>query len=287
MSSEPSNRTKAPRCASRPANSGQCRNIVNGPWSVPRLCTIASTVAWSFAATWFLLVIGVSLAMMSSSLVRDRPVELHLDPALGEAFLLAALAVGRQVGRLAMGVERGIVLVLLVEDEDVRILRGAVRAIDETARLRALHLRHLFLEQLGQRVALALGRTNLRHHRQHIRHHALLLSDVGKHCRLIKKGQMALFYRPAYCPTRTFLTQPPPLVVSTCTKPSCSLPMKISSSPFASVATEAACSDGCEKSLTLPIFGRKTSPSLKTAPAFGEPADSLASEPTSRCRLGL
>src|SRR5882724_2694435 len=145
MSSEPSKRTYAPRCASRPASSGLCRNIVNGPWSAPRLCTIESTVAWSFAATWFLLVIGVSLAMMSSSLVRDRPVELHLDPALGEAFFRAALAVGRQVGRLAMGVERGIVLVLLVEDEDVRILRGAVRAIDETTRLRALHLRDLLL----------------------------------------------------------------------------------------------------------------------------------------------
>src|SRR5437867_913645 len=67
MSSEPSKRTYAPRCASRPASSGLCRNIVNGPWSAPRLATIESTIAWSFAATWFLLVIGVSLAMHSSS----------------------------------------------------------------------------------------------------------------------------------------------------------------------------------------------------------------------------
>src|SRR5262245_36296282 len=67
MSSEPSKRTKAPRCARRPASSGECRNIVNGPCSAPRLATMPSTIAWSFAATCCLLVIGVSLAMSSSS----------------------------------------------------------------------------------------------------------------------------------------------------------------------------------------------------------------------------
>ena len=41
----------------------------------------------------------------------------------------------------------------------------------------------------------------------------------------------------AYLATRTFLTQPPPLEVSTFKKPSCSLPRKISSSPLASVVT--------------------------------------------------
>src|SRR5882672_2090980 len=73
MSSEPSKRTYAPRCASRPASSGLCRNIVNGPWSAPRLATIESTIAWSFAATWFLLVIGVSLAIGSSVVASESP----------------------------------------------------------------------------------------------------------------------------------------------------------------------------------------------------------------------
>src|SRR5881409_376667 len=83
MSSEPSKRTKAPRCARRPASSGQCRNIVNGPCSAPRLATIPSTIAWSLAATCCLLVMGVSLAMSPSS----RP-----QPPRGEVGALAQRA---------------------------------------------------------------------------------------------------------------------------------------------------------------------------------------------------
>src|SRR5207249_3579021 len=83
MSSEPSNRTKAPRCARRPASSGQCRNIVNGPCSAPRLATIPSTIAWSLAATCCLLVMAVSLAMSPSS----RP-----QPSRGEVGALAQRA---------------------------------------------------------------------------------------------------------------------------------------------------------------------------------------------------
>src|SRR5205807_4348422 len=102
--------------------------------------------------------------------VRERAVELHLDGALGEPFLLAALAEGREVRGLAVGVEGRIVLVLLVEDEEVGILRRPVRSIDETARLGATHRRRLLLEERRQRVALPLRRAHLRHHRQHVRH---------------------------------------------------------------------------------------------------------------------
>src|SRR6266542_4669704 len=51
------------------------------------------------------------------SSVRERAVDLHLDGALGEPFLLPALAVGGQVRGLAVRVEGGVVLVLLVEDD--------------------------------------------------------------------------------------------------------------------------------------------------------------------------
>src|SRR5919204_6254775 len=83
MSSEPSKRTNAPRWARRPASSGQCRSIVNGPCNAPRLATIPSTIAWSLAATSCLLVMGVSLAISSSS----RP-----QPPRGEVGALAQRA---------------------------------------------------------------------------------------------------------------------------------------------------------------------------------------------------
>src|ERR1700730_14727811 len=88
--------------------------------------------------------------------VGDRAVDLHLGRALGKPFLLAALAIGGEVRRLAVKIEGGVVLVLLVEDEDIRVLRGPVRAIDEAARFRLLDRGHLLLEERGQRVALAL-----------------------------------------------------------------------------------------------------------------------------------
>src|SRR5438477_10359488 len=68
--------------------------------------------------------------------VRERAVDLHLDGALGEPFLLPTLAVGGEVRGLAVGVEGGVVLVLLVEEEELGVLRRAVRAIDEAAGLR-------------------------------------------------------------------------------------------------------------------------------------------------------
>src|SRR5258706_3954212 len=53
--------------------------------------------------------------------VGNRSVDLHLGRPVGEAFLLAALAIGGEMRRLPMQVEGGVVLVLLVEDEDVGI----------------------------------------------------------------------------------------------------------------------------------------------------------------------
>ncbi len=72
--------------------------------------------------------------------------------------------------RLAVQVEGRVVLVLLVEDEEVGVLGGAVRAIDEAARLRPAHHRHLLLQQRRERVALALRGPDLRHHREHVGH---------------------------------------------------------------------------------------------------------------------
>src|SRR5271169_2383862 len=74
MSSKPSKRTNAPKWASRPASSGQCKNIVNGPCKAPRLATIESTIARSFSATWSLLVISGSLAIVNPP-GRHRPTE--------------------------------------------------------------------------------------------------------------------------------------------------------------------------------------------------------------------
>src|SRR5713101_3037104 len=112
-----------------------------------------------------------TIAMTASfTSVGERAEELHLGGALGQPFLLATLAVGGEIGRLAVDVEGRVVLVLLVEDEDVGILRGAVRAIDEAARLGLAHHRGLLREQRRQRVALALRRPDLRHYRKHVSH---------------------------------------------------------------------------------------------------------------------
>ena len=54
------------------------------------------------------------------ALVGDRAVDLDLGRALGEAFLLAPLAIGGEVRRLPVEIEGGVVLVLLVEDEERR-----------------------------------------------------------------------------------------------------------------------------------------------------------------------
>ena len=55
-------------------------------------------------------------------LVRERAVDLDLGRTRGQALLLAALSVGGQVRRLAVQLEGGVVLVLLVEDEEPGLL---------------------------------------------------------------------------------------------------------------------------------------------------------------------
>src|SRR5438132_12525236 len=55
--------------------------------------------------------------------VRERAVDLHLDGALGEPFLLPTLAVGGEARGLAAGVDGRVVLVLPVEAEAPRFLR--------------------------------------------------------------------------------------------------------------------------------------------------------------------
>ena len=72
-------------------------------------------------------------------------VGLGLDGAFGEPFLLAALAKGGQVRPLAVKVEGGLIRVLLVEEEKLGVLRGAVRAVDQAPRLRLPHRRRLLL----------------------------------------------------------------------------------------------------------------------------------------------
>src|SRR6059036_1301253 len=61
-------------------------------------------------------------AALGTTLVGERAVDLHLRRARDEPFLLATLAIRREVRGFAVGVEGGVVLVLLVEDEEVGIL---------------------------------------------------------------------------------------------------------------------------------------------------------------------
>src|SRR6266852_4712412 len=138
MSSEPSKRTNAPRCPSRPASSGQCMNIVNGPWTAPRLFTIDSKTAWSLAATWSLLVIGVSLAIRCL-LFRDED---FLDPAAALAGLHAheavlLLAHEDQLFAAGQRGDRGRLVGRLGEEPDVGDLRPQhVAFVEDRAGLR-------------------------------------------------------------------------------------------------------------------------------------------------------
>src|SRR5713101_4814307 len=102
--------------------------------------------------------------------VRERAEELHFGGALDQAFIFAALAVGGQVRRLAVDVEGRVILVLLVEDEDVGVLRGPVGAVDQAPGLGLFHHRGLLREERRQRVALALRRPDFRHYREHVSH---------------------------------------------------------------------------------------------------------------------
>src|SRR5688572_26432157 len=107
--------------------------------------------------------------------VGERAVDVHLDGALGEAFLLTALAILREVRRLAVRLEGGLVLVLLVEEEEIGVFRRAVRPVHEAARLALAHDAGLLLQQRRQRVALALRCANLRDYRHHVSHGGLLI----------------------------------------------------------------------------------------------------------------
>src|SRR5262245_11566041 len=70
---EPSKRTSAPRWASRPASSGEWRNIGKGPYSARRLLTMASTIAWALAGTWSLLALqDAALDLMGDTVRIDR-----------------------------------------------------------------------------------------------------------------------------------------------------------------------------------------------------------------------
>src|SRR4030095_7675930 len=75
-----------------------------------------------------------------------------------------------EVRRLPVHVEGGVVLVLLVEDEEVRILGRAMWAIDQASPLGLLPRGDLLLQQRGEGVALALGRPDLRDDSEHVRH---------------------------------------------------------------------------------------------------------------------
>src|SRR5262249_901866 len=111
-------------------------------------------------------------------LVGERAVDLDLGRAGDEALLLAALAICRQMRSFAVGVERGVVLVLLVGEEGVGILRRPVRTVDEAAGLGLAHRGHLFPEERRQRVALPLRGSDLRDHRQHVSHRSSSLCPI-------------------------------------------------------------------------------------------------------------
>src|SRR5690348_16483368 len=92
-------------------------------------CSSAKSSAAS-AARWAARVAGVA-SLGSTRSVGERAVDLDLDGALGEPFLLPPLAIRGEVRRLAVQVEGGLVLVLLVEEEQIGILAGAVRTVGE------------------------------------------------------------------------------------------------------------------------------------------------------------
>src|SRR5262245_43826989 len=66
----------------------------------------------------------------------DRSVDLYLGRPRDQPFLLAPLAVGREVRGLAVEVARGVVLELLVNGEEVRVLHRPVVAIHQAGRSR-------------------------------------------------------------------------------------------------------------------------------------------------------
>src|SRR5687768_14210698 len=101
----------------------------------------------------------------SSTLVGERAVDLDFDRALGEPLLLTAFPVLGEMRRLAVSLEGRLVLVLFVEQEELRVLRRAVRPVHEAARLVLADDTRLLLQQRRQRLALPLRRTDLRDYR--------------------------------------------------------------------------------------------------------------------------
>src|SRR2546425_91563 len=85
---------------------------------------------------------------------------------------VAALAEGGEVGRLSMRIEGGVRTVLLVEEEEVRVLLRPVQPVDEAVGLRLDHRRHLLAQDRRQLVPLPRLRRKLRNDGQHVRHHA-------------------------------------------------------------------------------------------------------------------
>src|SRR5438105_4166539 len=86
----------------------------------------------------------------------ERPKDLHDDAAVHQPFFLATLAIAGEVRRLAVKVERDVIHVHLVEQEELGFLRGAVHTIDETTGLCAPHCGGLLGKKRRQRIALSL-----------------------------------------------------------------------------------------------------------------------------------
>src|SRR6185369_11599223 len=73
---------------------------------------------------------------------------------------------------LPMRLEGSLVLVHLVEEKEVRIDRGPVRPVHEAPGLGCQHRASLLGEEGGERVTLALRRTDRRHDGQNAWHHS-------------------------------------------------------------------------------------------------------------------
>ncbi len=98
-----------------------------------------------------------AVTRQASRSLGERAIDLHLDGAFGQAFLFAPLPEGREVRGIAVSFERCVVRVGLVEEEELRVLGGAMRAVDEATGLGLQDDGGLLGQQSRQRIALALG----------------------------------------------------------------------------------------------------------------------------------
>jgi len=92
---------------------------------------------------------------------------------------VAPLAVRGKVRRLAMDVQRSLVRVGFVEQEEVGVGGRPVHAIDEASRLGGAHRIGLLRQQRGQGIALAFRSTYSCDDRQYIAHCLEFIRDVG------------------------------------------------------------------------------------------------------------